>query len=786
MAKKRASSNILEKEHVMSGVYPYLLLFALTLVFYGDLIFSNKVLNAMDLLTYVQYFKQFFKNEIFQNHTFPLWVPTINSGMPSANVLFASFYPLNYLFIFFSTNVGINLSLAFHTFLAGAFLYLYMRGIGLKIFASIFSAITFMFSGYFISRVIYCGHDIKMSTVAWIPLVFYFFDKGIRTGKWHYFVFSGIAMGVEALVSHMQIVFYTGLGLIIYSIFGLYWMKKDGHSIGLSNSLYRCLSVMAVVIFMTSAAQLIQMYEFTNLSSRGGGTSYEFATSWSLPPEEILTYILPTLKGLKLSGYYGRMPMSQATIYLGIFPLIMALVAVLYNRNKYVYLFLAICAFSMFIALGRHNPLYRFVYDYVPPFNLFRVPQMILVLFSFAMAGLAGIGSEYIFERQNKEIGQNLRKILYFLVVTSSVTFIAVVSFYLLRSTAPENFKTFLSKAGQLASEKVIYERYMAIILDGTLFFIFIFFSTGIIFLKLKNKVDVRILKVAFIIVLLVDLWHIDYKFMETIPLNNLTTKKSGVVDFLNKDKDRFRVLPGADIASYPANKWTYFGIESLTGYHPTPLGSYSEYLDKLRVNNNLPDLMNAKYLILSSALPANLLNNERSGFSKYELVYDQEVKVYKNKKALPRAFFVNKFKVIEDKNRLLSAIADNRTSLRDVVFFDEDPAVDMSRKGEAKADVNILSYSSNRMALEVDNSSPGFLVLSELYYPGWKVFVDNEEVEVKRANYLLRSVFIDAGRHKVKMFFDPLSLKIGLVMTFAALFLVLPFTVYRKIKEQP
>jgi uncharacterized membrane protein YfhO len=63
--------------------------------------------------------------------------------------------------------------------------------------------------------------------------------------------------------------------------------------------------------------------------------------------------------------------------------------------------------------------------------------------------------------------------------------------------------------------------------------------------------------------------------------------------------------------------------------------------------------------------------------------------------------------------------------------------------------------------------------VLSEVYYPGWRAWVDDREVDVLRADYLFRAVELPAGAHRVRLLYDPASFKIG-VGLFAATMVVL------------
>jgi uncharacterized membrane protein YfhO len=72
---------------------------------------------------------------------------------------------------------------------------------------------------------------------------------------------------------------------------------------------------------------------------------------------------------------------------------------------------------------------------------------------------------------------------------------------------------------------------------------------------------------------------------------------------------------------------------------------------------------------------------------------------------------------------------------------------------------------------VEVDARAPCILVLSDAYYPGWKAKIDGETTEIFPAYYAFRGVLVPAGKHTVEYIYFPLSLKIGLLISAAALF---------------
>ena len=84
--------------------------------------------------------------------------------------------------------------------------------------------------------------------------------------------------------------------------------------------------------------------------------------------------------------------------------------------------------------------------------------------------------------------------------------------------------------------------------------------------------------------------------------------------------------------------------------------------------------------------------------------------------------------------------------------------------------EVEIVLYEPERVVVEAHLAEEGYLVLTDAYYPGWRALVDGREVPIHRADVLFRAVRLPAGRHRVEFIYDPLSFKIGAVISLAAL----------------
>ena len=92
----------------------------------------------------------------------------------------------------------------------------------------------------------------------------------------------------------------------------------------------------------------------------------------------------------------------------------------------------------------------------------------------------------------------------------------------------------------------------------------------------------------------------------------------------------------------------------------------------------------------------------------------------------------------------------------------------------ESAGTITLKSYDANRLVYETDSKSGGVVVFSEIYYPGWRSYIDGKEVPHGRADYILRAMNVPAGKHTIEFTFDPQSLHITEAVAYTALALLL------------
>ncbi len=190
---------------VMSVIYCHRLLF----------VKSGQVLAGYDM-GYIHYYWVYFKKFCYLNKTLPLWNPYVFGGYPHAAFPeTAAFYIPDIIFLAMPLESAVNWSVAAHLSLAGIFTYLFCREIKLQKSASVIGAIVFMLNGYFILR-LSVGHIGIIRTSCYLPVVFYFIERGLGRKDWKSYLWGSLALALQILCGHSQFYYYTILFLASY------------------------------------------------------------------------------------------------------------------------------------------------------------------------------------------------------------------------------------------------------------------------------------------------------------------------------------------------------------------------------------------------------------------------------------------------------------------------------------------------------------------------------------------------------------------------------------------
>lgn len=150
----------------------------------------------------------------------------------------------------------------------------------------------------------------------------------------------------------------------------------------------------------------------------------------------------------------------------------------------------------------------------------------------------------------------------------------------------------------------------------------------------------------------------------------------------------------------------------------------------------------------------------------RFELVHSGDVKIYRNLDVRPRLYVAFRAAPVATSQEAIGRLLAGEIDPRTTVAVEGGQALD----GEGTADVEVLADEAERVAARVRLDAPGYLVLSDTDYPGWRATVDGAPAPILRANGLVRAVLLPAGEHVVEFVFSPRSLAAGVVCSAAAL----------------
>ncbi len=365
-----------------------LLFLILSVIFWYKTIFFNKSL-FFDLTTRYFYPIFSFLAQSIKSKQLPLWNPFIYSGTPFlANPQSGVFYPLNYIFIFLNFPDALTFYIYIHTVLAGIFMYLLARDVGLKCLPSICSTVLFMFNGFF---VLHCEFVSNISAYVWIPLIFLLFRKSILTFNIKYCCLTAIFIALQFFAGYPQFVFYTFCLLFIYMLGK--WVCSQRQIVGLLKLLF-IFTIISTLFLLLSMAQILPFIEFFKHSVRSSGINFDAVTAYSLHP---ITFI----KLLFIPVWNNFISLVDTDVhivgfYFGIFSVLLSILFLLKHKTRVELFLFIVFGFSVLLSFGKFLPIYNMFYAVIPGWKYFRFPSQILYLTAFAFSLITGYSIEKI------------------------------------------------------------------------------------------------------------------------------------------------------------------------------------------------------------------------------------------------------------------------------------------------------------------------------------------------------------------------------------------------------
>ena len=760
-----------------------------TLGFFWQLFFTDDTwmpAGGGDLVSFLYPLYRFAARNL-RRGVVPLWNPYLYGGAPfAADNQSGLFYPVNLLFFLLFPDVTyptMELLAVFHFFLAGVFMYICLRYLPatqrpsvpaskrhdarpLSRLAALAGAIAFMFSDLFVTHF---GNLNMIAVAAWLPLIFLCYHRAMTEQRPGMAAAAGAFLGIATLAGHIQITLFIAFALALYTLClgASFHPSLPGRGRGRVDTLKRIskLSLLRSLVYpltrylvpcclvalCLAALALIPSYEMASHTVRAEMT-YQEASRYSLPPVGLVGLIIPGLFGRGPAGFWG--PWDRVEVgYIGVLPLILAALAALLRRDRLTRFLLGLAIVSLLLAFGGYTILHGWLY-LLPGFDKVRAPARFIYLLDFALAALAALGLDALL----RPLGHRTRAVFRRLMKLAAGVWlgIAVIGLSL-------GYHAILIAQGR---DTTIYQRTVSAV-NGLVFFLLILAASLVVLHLRRYRWGRRAMGLMAVGLIVLDLFSMGaYTDLEH---NDPTVgyQHPEAIEFLKSDPGYYRIDTGTGVWDvWQPDGSLLYSIFDVSGiWNPLQLADYRRYWDAVGVrglrSSRLYDFVNAKYVIGHKDVPLD--------WDKFVPVFDRDsqVNIYLNTQALPRALLVHQAVAVPDQESAFVQIQDPSFDPASSVVVEGGKPLDVSAEGEADS-LDITAYGPNAMRLTARTSAEAYLVLSEVYYPGWMAYVDGRAAPVLRANYAFRAVYLEPGYHEVRLVFEPLSWKVGLGISVA------------------
>lgn len=641
------------------------------------------------------------------------WDRHLGLGMPvHGNPQMALFYPPNWLCFAFGATSTVSWLLVGHMFFAGLGTWALARSARLSFVSCLFAGSVAVAAPYCVAHLAE-GHVAQICAVAWVPWVLFSYERFLASDGRHWKSVS-FCLAMSFLAGHVQEPYYLALllsGAVVLS--ALTRMRRGEAGAG---SLLAHWTIAGVVTIALVAVDLIPIY--LNSLGTGRGTRLPLDQAGAgLQLANLRQLINPFALGEPGEGNAAESFYWTRLLYFGVVSLILAVIGMLVAfRRQFTRRVTLLVAVGFVFALGTMTPLYEMCWRFVPMIGSFRIPSRVLFICSYGVAILAAIGLDSLITNSRDTPAKDvespspppvtlMRSLLGLAILVGAV---AELGWHTRRIVE-------VAKPGSLRAESEI-SRFLAE-------------HAG------QHRVQTT---------------HSLYSDREAL-------------------RDNVQKLRGYEPVVQVRLAWLLDAISSgpddrldFGGFRETKLSA---------LHQNVADLAGVRYLVTSQRQkPIEGWELVESG-TLPPLIHLADEKqrpigfgIYENLDVMPRAFVVGNVVETEGVDQQSAIAGLEQLDPRSAVMLERDVLPAGPRAEFAAAD--IVEALPERVTIKATLDAPGYLILTDLFHPGWSATIDGEATEVLPANLAFRAVPLSAGEHKVVFQYECPGQKGGILLS--------------------
>jgi hypothetical protein len=739
------------------------------------------------------------------------WTSRVFSGMPLFQISTSKTLNLVDKINLLRAGFPFSMNLCFGL-MAGMYIALLIFGI--RSFPSLIFSVVFGFSTWFLLS-IEAGHSSKVKAIAYVaPLIasiVYAYRKNLVTGG----VLTSVFLCLMIAANHIQIAYYSIFLIAAVFIVLLIDSFVQKNFPDFAKKSFALLAFGTIGV-LPNMAVLWPSYDYSKEATRAGkseltqsdqaetaGLSFDYAMRWSYGKLESFNLLIPglyaggyspgenseTAKALIARGipkkqaadyakgvpmYFGSQPFTSGPTYLGAVVLLFFGLMFFVLKGNFRWALLAGFVISLFFAWGENFEAWnRLFFNNFPMFNKFRAPSMWLTLAIVSTFTGAAMAFSAILNR-SFEKAQLLKALYGTVAVLGGISAV----FFLFGTSIIDSFSGSYDAQLQQSGfpvDAIIADRIALMKSDALRTIFFVLAGAALIWFWLNDKIKNEKVFVAVLgLLLLADFVPVGLRYLNKDDFKptygkELGFKMTAADNAILQDKElNFRVF-NTTVSSFNDNSTSYFH-QSVGGYSAVKLFRYQDLIDYHLSKGNMKvfNMLNTKYFIQGKP---------------------GEETVRPNQGALGSVWFVQ--------NILWAENADEEMELLNTFNPAEDVVIDKRFRPSqensaysASGNISLVSFHPEKMVYKSSSAEPQFAVFSEMWYKGnvdWKAYINGEEAEFVRVNYLLRGLKVPAGEHEIVFKFRPETFYKGNMISLISsliIFLLIGFALYMAVKN--
>jgi hypothetical protein len=759
----------------------------LATVIFDRVLFRGEAFFSQDVAPFFYPMKHFLATSVRAGQL-PLWNPWVAGGEPFfASLQPGLLYPGSLVLYVVPMPAAFDILVALHYPLAGTGMALLLRRWNHGWPGAVLGGTAFMLGGFFVS----VGNFVNnLQTVAWLPWVFLAWDRVLDQRRIRDLVVFAVACGVAFLGGEPQML---ALGLVVIFAHGLLRVEGRGLGSGAQTAAFAAAGALAVAVV---AVQLLPFAEYMGHSVRRLPIELTYAASRSLEPAAAAHFLVPPALRTGAHGFSTRYLAAESvpwlvSVYSGGVALALAVVGAVSIRSRRWALFWAVTAAIGFtLALGIYSPLYRALFAWLPPFRAFRYPEKSLLLVALAFAVATAHGTDRWLALRDETGARSGRRRTWAAIGGVAFAYGLLAAWLRLDGqalgTACAGWLTGALLCDDPATARELYLgiAFRVAALVAALVAVTWLYMEG----RLRKNLAVALLVALVAGDLIVAHRDVNPSVDETVYQDPPWAAR--VLDERMEDRlaGRYRGSPhdaamgsivtvrGAweltnmylDYQTMGPNVGQLFGFpmqDGLQGVELIAVAVTNEAALRSWSDDQIRFLraMNVQYYADATGGADTI-----PGLIPVASHPEMPIRIYEVPEPAPRAYLASRYEQEESPARALRRVLEDDFPLGgSVVVSDEpSPAPDSTAAGRVveRKDEN------GRVTLRVVTDAPMLAVLSDRHYPGWRVRVDGKDAPLLLANGVFRAAAVPAGSSEVEFRYDPVSLKLGALISVVGL----------------